>query len=89
MHCKICVRILFEQAPSTLIDKLSKENRLQLHRQTPHRSLKVTAMALPPCCKDAPASYFESETRKRVTKLTRPQSSLIISIWRGRLERAL
>ena len=34
--------ILFEQAPSTATDKLSKENHLQLHSQTPRRSLKVT-----------------------------------------------
>ena len=52
MLCKICDRILFEQAPSTATDKLSKENHLQLHSQTPRRSLKVTEcwVELPPCC---------------------------------------
>ena len=65
MHYKICDRILFEQALLTSIDKSSKWNHLQLHRQTPRRNLKATAgcVALPPCCKDAPAiGYFKSET---------------------------
>ena len=71
MHCKICVRILFEQAPSTVIDKLRKENHLQLHRQTPRRNLKVTAcwVALPPCCKDAPASYPKRLVPSRLSLL--------------------
>ena len=64
-HCKICDRILFEQALLTAIDKSNKYNRDQLHRQTPRRNLKATAgcVAHPPCCKDAQAvGYFKSET---------------------------
>ena len=78
MHCKICDRILFEQALLTAIDKSSKENHVQLHRQNPRRNLKATAgwVALPPCCKDAPAvGYFKSETLRviRYLKVSQPR----------------
>ena len=52
MHYKICDHILLVQAPSTAVDKLRRDNHLQLHTQTPHQNLKVTecCVELPSCC---------------------------------------
>ena len=52
MHYKICDHILLVQAPSTAVDKLRRDNHLQLHTQTPRQNLKVTecCVELSPCC---------------------------------------